>query len=180
MSNQDFGLQGETPRATAGAITVRDFASDPSLNLDILILQENGLDNEIRSPRIQRLGMALAGFSGYVHLDRIQIFGLSELNYFKNMKPGKRAAAITRLSKHKICCIVISKGLDVPPELIDYCAEEKVPILRSSALSSTCVANIISFLENRLAPMLTTHGVLLEIFGLGVLLLNRSHISPPP
>jgi HPr kinase/phosphorylase len=177
LSNQDFGLQDNYPTEASSAITVREFISDPSLGLDFQIVQENGLDNEIRSPRIQRLGMALAGFSGYVNSDRIQIFGLSELNYFKNLKPEKRSAAINRLSKHKICCIVVTKGLGAPEELIEFCAKEKIPLLKTSALSSPCVESVIEFLEKRLAPIMTIHGVLLEIFGLGVLLLGPSGIG---
>ena len=79
------------------------------------VIRENeGLDNEIRSPRIQKLGMALAGFSGYIHPDRVQVFGSSELLYLHGLSPEERTAATLRLKKHKICCIFVTKGLDIP------------------------------------------------------------------
>ena len=121
----------DNPKVEAGVITVRDLLPDPSLGLDFEVLQgQEGLDNEIRSPRIQKLGMTLAGFTGYIHPDRVQIIGSSEL-YLRTLDLEARAAAIQRLRKHKICCIVITKGLEIPEELLQVCEEEKIPILRS-------------------------------------------------
>jgi len=175
MVKESLSHKGEKPQA--GKVTVREFMTAPALALNFEVLQDQGLENEIASERIQKLGMALAGFSGYIHPDRIQVFGSSELNYLKGLDPESRITAIHRLKRHRICCIVVTKGLEVPEELVRVGAEEKIPILRSTALSSVSAERITGYLQIRLAPQMTIHGVLMEIFGLGVLILGPSGIG---
>jgi HPr kinase/phosphorylase len=159
-------------------VTIREFVSDPSLGLDIELFQgEEGLDNKIRSPRIQKLGMALAGFTDYIHQDRVQFIGSSEIDYLRSLEPEESLAAIRRLKNYRICCILITKGLEIPEEILRISKEKNIPILRSGAQSSDSVSRIVSYLEKRLAPRMTIHGVLIEIFGLGVLILGPSGIG---
>jgi len=173
----EHGIVPDSDETRSGKVTVREFSSAPALDLDFEVLQAEGLDNEIGSGRIQKLGMALAGFTGYVHPDRIQIFGSSEQSYLTALNPESRSASIQRLKKHRICCIVVTKALEIPDELITLSREEKIPILRSAALSSTCAERITAYLDSRVAPRMTIHGVLLEVFGLGVLILGPSGIG---
>ena len=79
-------------------VTVREFAEAPESGLNLEILQgDEGMSNWIRSPRIQKLGLALAGFAGYLHPHRIQILGGSEINYLQILEPAARDAALERL-----------------------------------------------------------------------------------
>ena len=159
-------------------MTVGEFLAAISPVLEFEILQgRRGMENEIRSPRIQKLGMVLAGFSGFVHTDRIHIFGGSEMHFLRSLDPEARASAIHRLKNYRICCIVITNSLEVPEEFVEKSLEEAIPLFRSPASSSATIASITGFLDKRLAPRMTIHGVLLEVFGLGVLLLGPSGIG---
>jgi len=159
------------------SITVREFSHARDLGLDFEVLNVGAMENEIASPRIQKLGLALAGFTGYLHPDRVQILGGSEVNYLQVLDPGARSAAVLGLRDEGISCIVITRGLEAPPELCELAASAAIPLLRTSALSSTSISRISQFLEKRLSPRITIHGVLIDVYGLGVLVLCPSGIG---
>lgn len=171
-------IVSDTAKEKAGSVAVGDLLQDPGVGLVFELIQgRGGLENEIRSPRIQKLGMTLAGFTGFIHPDRVQVFGSSERNYLQTLDPEALTTALRRLRRHKICCIVVTKGLEIPEELLQISGEEKIPILRSGALSAVSIEKIASYLEKRLAPRMTIHGVLLDVFGLGILILGPSGIG---
>ncbi|MBN2241985.1 MAG: HPr(Ser) kinase/phosphatase [Acidobacteria bacterium] len=160
-------------------ITVREFLlASPAMGLDLEIVRgQEGLDKKIRSPRIQKLGLMLASFTGHLDPGRVVVFGNSELNYLHILDAEHRKTAISQLKNYSMCCIVVTKQLEIPKELLELSEEEKIPILRCSALSSGVIPKITDYLERRLASEMTIHGVLIEIFGLGVLVLGPSGIG---
>lgn len=160
-------------------ISVKKFLEDSPGELGLQILSgENGIsEREISSARIQKLGLALAGFSHYIHQGRVQIAGQSEISYLAQLESGKRTQAILNLNLDKICCILITKNLQPPRELLDISNEKNLPILRTEQASSSAIGRVSDYLQRILAPQMTIHGVLMGIFGIGVLILGKSGIG---
>lgn len=166
--------ENESPK-----ISVADFVEKSFAKLDIEVLAgKKGLHKkQIASKRIQKLGLALAGFTHYIHEGRIQIVGQSEISYLSQLESAKRIEAINNLDLEKICCILITKKLVPPEELLNIADERNLPILRTAQVSSNAISHISSFLLETLAPQITLHGVLIGMYELGVLLLGESGIG---
>jgi len=151
--------------------------SPPELQFEV-IAGKSGLESrEIDSARIQKLGLALAGFAHYIHPGRIQIVGQSEIWYLSQLESAQKTEAINNLNLEKISCILITKGLEPPPELLDIVNERGVPLLRTNLISSGAINRVSEFLQEILAPQMTLHGVLMGMFGIGVLILGNSGIG---
>jgi HPr kinase/phosphorylase len=159
-------------------ITVREFALARESGLNFEIVQGGeGLERTIRSPRIQKIGLALAGYTAYIHPGRIQVLGGSEVNYLSILDPCAYENALRGLRLVEICGIVITRGLEAPHGILELAREGKFAVLRTAALSSVAIRRIADYLEARMAPRATVHGVLVEVFGLGILILGPSGIG---
>jgi len=160
-------------------ITVAEFIEKSPFEMNLSVLAgKNGLEKKIiNSPRIQKLGLALAGFAHYIHAGRIQIVGQSEISYLMQLERDKRIEAICNLDLEKICCILTTKSLNPPKELIDIADERGLPIVGTSQVSSKAIGMISTFLEEILAPQVTLHGVLMGMYGIGIFILGESGIG---
>lgn len=151
--------------------------SPAEMNLEVLA-GENGLQtHEITSDRIQKLGLALAGFAHYIRPGRVQIVGQSEISYLNQLPTEKRIEAIRHLDLEQICCILITRNLEPPGELKQIAEEYNLPLIRTSMVSSNLIRVVSGFLSNVLAPQTSIHGVLMGMYGLGVLLLGESGVG---
>src|SRR5690348_15823540 len=116
-----------------------------------LVAGKKGLSRKISSSRIQKPGLVLAGFTEYLHKERLQVFGNTEMSYLATM-PRERARQVLRdFFSQDIACLVVTKDLPVPPELIAAAEENNVPVLTTSHLSSTFIESVQNYLEDILA-----------------------------
>ena len=159
-------------------LSIQELLAEKEAGLDLeLLAGERGLDKRIQVPRIQKPGLAIAGYTTNLHPDRIQVLGSTELSYLEQLDPQVADRHLRGLCELDVSCFIITKG-QIPPRLLIDCAEQyAIPLLRSKHQSSRFISLITQFLEERLLPSTTVHGVLVDILGVGVLLLGKSGIG---
>jgi len=159
-------------------LTIQDILGEKEAGLDLeLLAGEGGLGRCVQVPRIQKPGLALAGYTTNLHPDRIQVLGSTELTYLEQLPEAIARANLAKLCALGISCFIITKGQDPPEMLVAATAAESIPLLRTHHQSSTFISLITQFLEERLLPSTTVHGVLVDVLGVGVLLLGGSGIG---
>ena len=157
------GLLGSRPEAAG-------------LPLDLLA-GADGLNRTITSPHIQKTGLALAGFHEYLKPGRVLIFGESEVRYLENLDPSARAGALRLAFTLDFPCVIITGGFNPPSELTLEAERARLPLLKTPIATPTAIAKLTSLLEDSLAERTIIHAVLMDILGLGVLLVGESGIG---
>ncbi|MGH8187342.1 MAG: HPr(Ser) kinase/phosphatase, partial [Steroidobacteraceae bacterium] len=135
------------------------------------------LERVIASPHIQKTGLALAGFDEYLRPGRVLVFGESEIRYLESLAPADRLSSLASAFDHDIPCLLITGGWQPPPELIAAAERSSLPLLRTAIATPLAIAKITALLDDTLAIREIFHGVLLDILGLGVLIVGESGIG---
>jgi len=148
------------------------------LGLDLdLLAGSGGVDRRITSPYVQKTGLALSGFDEYLRPGRVLVFGHSEIRYLETLSPTDRAASISRVCQHEVPCMLVTGGLGVFEEVIVEAERAQVPVLRTAVPTPTAIAKLTAILEDSFVVRELRHGVLIDILGLGVLIVGESGIG---
>lgn len=142
-----------------------------------LVSGERYLDKKIAAPRIQKPGLLLTGLLDKLHPDRILIFGKAEVGYINNLSQEKTAPFLKILEEAQSPCYVITRGQKAPALLSQAAEKKKIPLLKTPLTSSLFIDRLIKFLEDKLAPTTTVHGVFVDVLGVGILILGKSGIG---
>ena len=132
---------------------------------------------KIVTNELNRPGLQIAGFFDYFYNNRIQVMGRVEFSYLEKMSGEERSASLERLFEKKIPCVIITRNLDVPSEMLEVAEKYNTPVLRTDVTTSRFISALIAFLNVELAPRQTMHGVLVEVYGEGILLLGDSGVG---
>ena len=131
----------------------------------------------LEHPQINRPALQLAGFFDYFDSDRLQIIGIVEYTYLERMAEDVRRERLRKLFAYKIPCLVICRDLPLFPEMVEYAAENDVPVLICKDTTTNFMGEVINWLKVQLAPRVTLHGGLVDIYGEGVLIMGESGIG---
>ncbi len=142
-----------------------------------LVAGKSGLSRKLTSSRIQKPGLALAGFLGHLHRERLQILGNTEISYLATLSAERRAQACGDLFAADVAGLCVTKNLEIPAELFAESERTQIPLFKTKNLSSTFIANVERFLEDALTASTSLHGVLIDVLGVGVLILGKSGIG---
>ncbi len=160
------------------SLSIKDLLEDDEYGLDLrLIAGEAGLSHRLYSSRIQKPGLALTGYTEHLHPDRVQVLGNTEISYLSQISEDQAVGYVQKLCSFPISCFIITKGLDPPYFLKNEAENAGIPLLGTPIQSSTFISLITKFLEERLLPTTHIHGVLVDVLGVGVLLLGKSGIG---
>jgi HPr kinase/phosphorylase len=160
------------------SIRVKQLLTDGVFDLRLeLLTGEAGLERRIVSSRIQKPGLALAGFMEHIHPERLAVFGHTEMSFLATLPDEQQAKVCGDLCRQALSCLVVTKNLAIPEVLVDAARRQEMPLMRSSHLSSVFIANVEQFLQEALTASTSLHGVLVDVLGVGVLILGKSGIG---
>lgn len=160
---------------TIASITVEKFFESYSESLKLSLLGERvGFDRLISEPAVNRPGLALAGFFSYFAKKRVQVLGNLEMAYLRKLPEQMRIDRFRRMCERDIPCIVVSRGATLGSELMAVGKEQSIPIFGTSQVTMKFLNAATISLEHEFAPTLTIHGCMVDMRGIGVLIVGKS------
>lgn len=143
-------------------------------NLEIVYIPKSAEEIQIKTNEVNRPGIVLTGYVDYFDPLRIQILGWTEFGFLQNMSDEERQKALGYWLGLHPAAAVVTRGLEIPDYLISACQEYEIPLLTTAEETSPFLAALINFLNRELAPRITRHGVLVEVYGEGILIVGES------
>lgn len=156
-------------------ITVEELLNEMA-DLEI-VSGEDFLERKVTVSDLSRPALELTGYFDFYSKERIQLLGATEITFISRMTPAEKTIIFKRLCHPETPAFLISRGLKVPEELIKMATRKEIPVLRSHRRTTRVSAVIGNYLEERLAERMSQHGVLVDIYGMGVLIIGESGIG---
>jgi len=147
-----------------------------TLNLELLTCEE-GLDRPIKNTDISRPGLEMAGYFSHYASDRIQLLGTTELSFYNLLPDEEKKGRMRKLCRPETPAIIVTRGLEPPEELIQASQETHTPIIVAKDATTSLMSRLTTFLEHELAKTTSLHGVLVDVYGVGVLITGDSGIG---
>jgi HPr kinase/phosphorylase len=158
------------------ATVLRDLTESRAIDLEV-VAGAQGLERRITNPHPQKTGLALSGFDQYLREGRVLVFGESEVRFLESLSADDRTAVMRRVLSHSLPCLVVTDNLRPLPEIAIEADAAGVPLMKTRSPTPLTMARLSAALDAYLAPRGTVHGVLMDILGLGVLIVGESGIG---
>ena len=155
---------------------LRDLAESRGIDLELLA-GADGVDRRITNPHPQKTGLALSGFDKYLREGRILVLGQSEVRFLEALTSAERSAVIQQVFAHALPCLVVTAGFQPPQEVLDEGDRARLPVLKTRSATPLVMSRLSDALDVYLAPHTVLHGVLMDVLGLGVLIVGDSGIG---
>lgn len=148
-----------------------------NLHLEVVFAPRELSDMPVTTPDVNRPGLLLSGYDEYFDPTRIQILGNAELGYLSTLEESERRSRVHTLFASQPPAVVITRSLEVLDEITEFATQYSVPVLRTAENTSSMMSALISTLSVDLAPRITRHGVLVEVYGEGILIMGDSGVG---
>ena len=160
------------------SVVVQELEQNREHHLELTLMAgRKGLKKTITHSQVQKMGLALTGFIQFTNPERLQIIGNTEMAYFKTLTPDMQEKVIREICSLPLSCLVITRGLEIPELLLREADEKGIPVFRTDIRSLDFIERITQYLEEKLSATTSLHGVLMDVFGVGLLLLGKSGIG---
>ena len=146
------------------------------LNLRVEYMPEDS-DFFVESEDVNRTGLPLAGYFEYFPYERIQIIGKTEFTYFENIDKDERRKRLDKFFSYEIPVLIVTRGLEISEDILEKAKKYKRAVLISKYITTRYINKLSNYLDNKLAPHVTLHGVLVDVYGIGVLIKGESSIG---
>ncbi len=159
-------------------LAAQELEQDREHHLELTLMAgRHGLKKKITHSQVQKMGLALTGFTQFINPERLQIIGNTEMAYFKTLTPEMQEKVIHQICSLPLSCLVVTRGLGIPELLLQEADEKEIPVFRTDLRSFDFIERVTKFLEEKLSSTSSLHGVLMDVYGVGLLILGKSGIG---
>ena len=135
------------------------------------------IGKEVNIPDVNRPALQLTGFFEHFDSDRVQIIGYVEYTYLQTLTEERKTEIYEKMLKHKVPCVIFSRSLQPEESFLRIAQERDVPVFSTEKKTSSFMGELIRWLNVKLAPCISIHGVLVDVYGVGVLIMGESGIG---